>query len=214
MRKILMLCMAVVVAAAVSAQEQSLFGKIKSCADGLFDIVDSWGSYDTLHLEKLPQHLRLSASLKASGNTLEINGIRNNNSYIAELEADNKYTLGVSAQYRLVSVSLSVNPAKLFGKYKDFEIAFDAYGNRFGGDIVYQRADTYTGSISTESDTTQIDAGSARQSLLILNGYYAVDGRKFSYPAALCRSWRQQKSCGSVMVGVSLLYQDLTQKCH
>ena len=195
---------------AVSAQEQNLFGKIKLRADKLFDIVDSWGSYDTLHLEKLPHKLRLSASIIGTGTDLTINGINNSNSYKAELNADDKYTLNVSAQYRILSVSLSINPAKLFGKYKDFEIAFNAYGNRFGGDIVYQTANTFTGNVASNDVYQQINEGIAKQNLLILNGYWAVNGKKFSYPAALCQSWKQTKSCGSVMVGVSLLYQDLS----
>lgn len=43
-----------------------------------------------------------------------------------------------------------------------------------------------------------------RQKALNINGYYAFNGRKFSFPAAFSQSYIQKRSAGSVLVGLSI----------
>lgn len=211
MRVLTLLINSILIAATTTAIAQSTDKSgLRKLIDHYSDIIDNWGSYDTLYLEKTPKRLRLKASLIATGTRLNINGINNQSDYSAELESDNKYTLSVGASYRILSFSLSMNPAKLFGKYNDFEITFDAYGNRLGGDILYQTANSFKGNVLTDNLQQAIDVGVAKQKLLILNGYYAFNCKKFSFPAAFARQWEQKKSCGSVIAGLSVLYRDLS----
>ena len=71
--------------------------------------------------------------------------------------------------------------------------------------MIFQSANTFSGSATTDAGTTDMPTGLVRLNLLTLNAYYVFSGRRFSYPAAFSQSWRQKRSCGSWMLGTSVI---------
>lgn len=160
---------------------------------------------DTLFLKRAAERLRLKLTVNASGSDIVCRGRTDNGSFKTTLEAQNKYTLSLSASYRGLSLGVAVNPAHLAGRGKDYEFNMNAYGNRVGADIIFHSANTFKGVTKTESGRTEIPAGLVRQNMLYLNTYYVLNSRRFSYPAAFSQSWMQLKSSGSLMLGLSFM---------
>jgi hypothetical protein len=118
--------------------------------------------------------------------------------------ADYKSTLSVGLRYLGVSLFLSLNPAKMMGDYKDFELNLCSYGNRWGFEFIYQNAQNFTGWYE-DDQTPRVDLPSDVLSLksLNVNAYYAFNNRRFSYPAAFSQSYIQRRSAGSFLLGIS-----------
>ena len=70
---------------------------------------------------------------------------------VLNLRSDMKWTLTSSINYRGINVALSVNPGHIFDWYHDLEFNINAYGNKMGADLIYQRADD-VGGVQTIDD--------------------------------------------------------------
>lgn len=165
-----------------------------------------------------------------SGATVNVTGLMGNRLFEAKEHADFKNTINVGASYMGISLGLSVNPGLLLGRYKDYEINVNSYGNRFGFDFIYQRAKNFTGWIRfSEEGTTQrpryrliaddfwgeksdLPRNMLTMSTLNINAYYAFNHRRFSYPAAFSQSYVQRRSAGSVLLAASYQGQDVDNK--
>lgn len=179
--------------------------RVRQHMDSVLDRRDSQARHDTAYMARAPKGLRLRVSLNASGSTFHVEGSNASGNYNSTLEAQNKYTMSFSASYRGVTAGLAVNPAKLTGKNKDIEFNINAYGNHLGADVIFQSANTFSGNVTTDAGTTDMPAELVRLNLLTVNAYYVFSGRRFSYPAAFSQSWMQKKSCGSWMLGTSVI---------
>ena len=175
----------------------------------LLDIRDGKVNYDTLYMRRSSKGLRLRLSVKSYGSGIDIRGVYQDNEFKTHVAAMNKYTVSVSANYRGLALSLALNPGKLSGRNKDFEVALNSYGNRLGAELVFQTANTFHGTVTTASSSSPLSTGVVGQDMFMLTGYYAFGGKRFSYPAAFGQSWRQLKSCGSWMIGLSLFGRHL-----
>lgn len=175
--------------------------------DKILDMRDSRarGRIDTAYLERVPQRLRFRLTLNASGSDIDTRGVNADGKFSTEMKAQNKYTVSLSASYRGLSLSVALNPAHLAGEKKDYELNMNAYGNKFGADVIFHSAKTFEGSVHTPHGDIGIPAGMISQNMLTLNAYYALNGRRFSYPAAFSQSWLQKRSCGSLMFGASFM---------
>ena len=77
-----------------------------------------------------------------------------------------------------------------------------------GGDFSYSTQSHY--SINNFNGTIcDKDIEGAKSRRIYANGYFVFNNRKFSYPAALTQSYRQKRSCGSVIAGVSFFHNTL-----
>lgn len=182
--------------------------------NGILDLRDSRSRahVDTNYLQRSPERLRLKLRVNASGSNLIIRGATNANSYKMTLEAQNKYTVSLSGSYRGLSLGVAVNPTHWAGKNKDYEFNMNAYGNRFGADVIFQSTNTFKGTITTSDTRINVPVGVVRQNMLYLNTYYVFNSRRFSYPAAFSQSWIQLRSCGSWMAGASFMGGNLRTK--
>lgn len=190
----------------LQSEGQGMGMRIVKDVDKVLDRRDSRMRTDTTYLTRTPERLRLTVKLNASGSNIIVKGHNEGGgSYKSTLEAQNKYTLSASASYRGLTLGMALNPAKLAGRNKDYEFNMNAYGNRMGADVIFHSANTFRGTVETESGTTSIPTGLVRQNMLYLNAYYAFNARRFSYPAAFSQSWLQRKSSGSFMVGLSFM---------
>ena len=167
------------------------------------------GNIDTNYIQRPQGRLTLKLRFNVSGAGIDANGMTNE-TFQSHTEADFKATVSIAATYRGISAGLALNPRALLGKYKDYELNLNSYGNRMGFDVVYQRAKNFTGWIQV-GDHPEIDVPHDILTVhtLNLNGYYAFNHRRFSYPAAFTQSYIQRRSAGSFMVGASFQGQQI-----
>ena len=121
-------------------------------AQGLLHRIDSIltqryckGDVDTAFIMRPATKWTIMARMNVSGAKIEAEGIDNGQHFKSEMEANRKATLSVGVSYLGLSLSASLNPAKLMGKYRDFELNFNSYGRRFGFDVIYQDAKNFSG---------------------------------------------------------------------
>ncbi|MBR5655967.1 MAG: DUF4421 family protein [Prevotella sp.] len=184
-------------------------------AQNFFQRVDSTltanyrkGNIDTNYISRPTTKWTLKARYNLSGAKIEAEGVENDRHFRSELTADYKSTLSMAVSYLGVSVSAALNPAKLMGKYNDYELNINAYGNRFGWDFIYQNAKNYTGWHDHEGvGRIELPADMLSVKTLNLNAYYAFNSRRFSYPAAFSQSYFQRRSAGSFLLAASAMTQ-------
>lgn len=162
------------------------------------------GDIDTLFISRPQTKWTVRGRLNVSGAKLEIEGMEMGTPFESKFSADYKSTLSLGVNYLGVSVSLALNPAKLLGKYKDFELNLNSYSNRWGFDFIYQNAHNFKGWHKAENaPLIDLPPEVLTMKTLNLNGYYAFNHRRFSYPAAFSQSYIQRRSAGSFLLAVS-----------
>lgn len=180
-------------------------------AQNLFRRIDSVltanyrkGSIDTAYLMRPNTKWTVKARFNLSGAKIESEGMDNGQHFKAQMTADYKSTLSVSVSYLGFSLSVALNPAKLMGKYSDYELNINSYGKRFGWDFIYQDAHNFTGWHDHDGmERIELPANMLSVKTLNLNTYYSFNSRRFSYPAAFSQSYIQRRSAGSFMLAAS-----------
>ncbi len=180
-------------------------------AQGLLHRVDSMltvnyrkGDINTAYITRPATKWTVTARMNVSGSKIEAEGIDNGLHFKSEMEANRKATLSVGVSYLGLSLNTSLNPAKLTGKYRDFELNFNSYGRRFGFDVIYQDAKNFKGWHDHDGmDRIELPDGLLSVKTLNLNAFYVFNSRRFSYPAAFSQSYIQRKSAGSFLLAAS-----------
>ena len=187
-------------AVAGEAESQSIFQRV----DSMLTLRYRKGDIDSAYITRPQTKWTLTARLNVSGAQIESEGIENGHHFKSEMKADYKSTLSVGVSYLGFSLSMALNPAKLMGKYHDYELNFNSYGRRFGFDVIYQDAKNFTGWNETESmERVSLPADLLSVKTLNVNAYYAFNSRHFSYPAAFSQSYIQRRSAGSFLLAAS-----------
>lgn len=162
------------------------------------------GDIDTAFVMRPQTKWTLKALLNVSGAKIESEGVDDGARFKASMTADYKTTVSLGISYLGVSVSMALNPAKLMGKYHDYELTFTSYGRRFGWDVVYQDAKNFTGWHDHEGmDRIDLQADMLSVRTLNVNAHYVFNSRRFSYPAAFSQSYIQRRSAGSFLLAAS-----------
>ncbi len=162
------------------------------------------GSIDTAYITRPKNKWTITARLNISGAKIKTEGVENGHHFTSEMNADFKSTLSLGVSYLGFSLNASLNPAKLMGKYRDYELNFNSYGRRFGFDIIYQDAHNFTGwHDSGGMDRIELPADILSVKTLNLNTFYVFNSRRFSYPAAFSQSYIQRQSAGSFLLAAS-----------
>ncbi len=159
--------------------------------------------YDTMYISRPPYRWTIKLRGSLSGATLQTLTNNDNINEDTRLHSACRGTMSVGATYRGLGLSLSINPGKLAGINKDYELNLNSYGNKFGFDIVFLSSNTLKGYQEINGTRTDVDKGTVSQDALNINLYYAFNGRRFSYPAAFTQSYIQKRSAGSFMIGAS-----------
>ena len=153
----------------------------------------------------------LTGRYNVTGSDIQTEGKGSDGHFVSHLEAERKSTLSVGVSYLGLSLNLSLNPAKLMGKYRDFELNFNSYGRRFGFDVIYQDAKNFTGWHDHEGmERITLPDGLLSVKTLNLNAFYVLNCRRFSYPAAFSQSYIQRRSAGSFLLAASGMSQHAT----
>ncbi len=169
------------------------------------------GDIDTTYITRPTTKWTVVARVNVSGAKIKSEGIENGKHFNAEMEANRKSTLSVGVSYLGFSLSAALNPAKLMGKYSDYELNFNSYSKRFGFDFIYQNAHNFTGWHDMEGmERIELPADMMSMKTLNLNAYYAFNSRRFSYPAAFSQSYIQRHSAGSFLLAASGMGQHAT----
>ena len=162
------------------------------------------GNVDTAYVMRPATKWTVTARMNVSGTKIETEGTKNGQHFKSEMEASRKTTVSVGVSYLGLSLSASLNPAKLSGKYHDFELNLNSYGRRFGFDVIYQNAKNFTGWHDHEGmERIELPDGMLSVKTLNLNAFYVFNSRQFSYPAAFSQSYIQRRSAGSFLLAAS-----------
>jgi len=188
------------------AQAQGLWRTLHR-ADSLLSARYRRGNVDTAYVTRPATNWTLTARLNMYATLLEMEGKQDGTPFTSKMQADYKTTFSVGVNYLGVAVSLSLNPAKLLGKYKDFEVNLSSYGRRWGFDVGYQDARNFTGWYQDEGEPRiELPPEVLTMKALNANAYYVLNHRRFSYPAAFSQSYIQRRSAGSFLLGLSGLH--------
>jgi hypothetical protein len=187
------------------------FGLSSSAQSGILQRVDSMltlkyhkGDIDTAYIMRPQTKWTVTARMNVSGATIESEGMEDGQHFKAEMKANRKATLSLGVSYLGLSLSASLNPAKVMGKYHDFELNVNSYGRRFGFDFIYQDAKNFTGWHDHEGRArVDLPDGLLSVKTLNLNAFYVFNSRRFSYPAAFSQSYIQRRSAGSFLLAAS-----------
>ena len=209
MKKILAIFLAVMGPLALPLSAQNFFQRF----DNVMTEKYRKGDIDTAYIMRPRTKWTVKARFNLSGATIESEGIENGQHFKSEMTADYKSTLSMGISYLGISLNTALNPAKLLGKYNDYELNINSYGNRFGWDFIYQDARNFTGWHDHEGmERIELPADMLSVKTLNLNAYYAFNSRRFSYPAAFSQSYIQRHSAGSFLLAASGMGQHTTLK--
>ena len=166
------------------------------------------GNIDTTYVTRPSLKWTLKAQFNLSGAKIESEGIENGRHFKSAFTAEYKSTISLGVSYLGLSLNLSLNPAKLMGKYHDYELSLNSYGKRFGFDFSYQDAKNFTGWHDHEGlDRIELSADILSVKTINLNAYDIFNARRFSYPAAFSQSYIQHRSAGSFLLAASGMSQ-------
>ena len=173
-------------------------------ADSMLTVNYRKGDVDTAYIVRPATKWTVTARMNVSGAKIEAEGIDQGQHFKAEMQANRKATLSLGVSYLGLSLSASLNPAKLMGKYRDYELNFNSYGRRFGFDIIYQDAKNFTGWHDHDGmERITLPDGVLSVKTLNLNAFYVFNSRRFSYPAAFSQNYIQRRSAGSFLLAAS-----------
>ena len=166
---------------------------------------------DTMYVVRPATKWTVRARINESGAKIEAEGIDDGHHFKSEMQAERKTTLSVGVGYLGLSLSASLNPGKMIGKYHDYELNLNSYGRRFGFDVIYQDAKNYTGWSDHEGmERITLPDGMLSVKTLNINAFYIFNSRRFSYPAAFSQSYIQRRSAGSFLLAASSMGQHAT----
>ena len=206
MQRIVLLTMGVLLAFASEAGAQSRHRQRREHVDSALAAryYRNVGDLDTAYVIRPQTKWTIRGRLNVSGAKIETEGMEDGLHFNSEMEAFKKTTLSVGVSYLGLSLSAALNPAKLMGKYHDYELNFNLYGKRLGFDFIYQNAKNFKGWYEKEG-VERIDLPEDILSVktLNINAYYAFNSRRFSYPAAFSQSYIQRRSAGSFLLAAS-----------
>lgn len=180
-------------------------------AQNIFKRVDSLltknyhnAKFDTTYITRPNYKWTVMARMNLSGATIEAQGLDNGQRFKTQMNANSKATLSIGVGYKGLMLSMALNPAKLMGKYKDYEFNLNFYRRNFGFDVIYQDAKNFKGWYDQEGrERMELPDGMIRMQTMNLNAYYAFNNRHFSYPAAFSQTYIQRRSAGSFLLAAS-----------
>ena len=162
-------------------------------------------TYDTQYISRPEKRLLLRVRGNLSGNSFRYKNVQDENDTHAHLSTSVRGTVSLGASYMGISAALSINPGKLSGRNKDYELNISASSNRYILDFSYQRSNTLSGDINTLEGTNYIDKEFVKLNQISFTGIYIFNRRHFSYPAAFSQSFIQKRSAGSWLAGCTFM---------
>ncbi|MBQ0081539.1 MAG: DUF4421 family protein [Alistipes sp.] len=125
----------------------------------------------------------------------------------AKMSTSFRSSVGLGFSFRNLNVQYFQNVSR--GNGRVFNVS--SYGNKFGGEILYQSTSTVNASFDVNSrhglDPIHIPNlntfGDISMSRLCINAYYVISNKKFSYLSAMRNSMIQKRSAGSFITSLT-----------
>ncbi len=196
---------AILFATTLPADAQKFIYKLNRSVDYVLEKLYWRADIDTTYVTRPKTKWTLLGRFNVTGAKIIAKGIEEGKHFNTELKAAHKMTLSGGVSYRGLTLNLALNPAKLLGKYHDYELGLRSYARRMGGDIAYQDASNFKGWAEMDGMRENITTSEKNFKLRTLNanGYYVFNHRRFSYPAAFTHSYIQHRSSGSFLLTLS-----------
>ena len=162
-------------------------------------------TYDTQYISRPDRRLLVRVRSNMSGNSIRYKNVQGENDSHAHISTDIRGTISLGASYMGISAAFSINPAKIKGTNKDYELNVSLSSNRYIIECNYQKSNTLSGDITTKEGSYHIGKELLTMKMLNITGCYIFNHRRFSYPAAFSQSYFQRRSAGSWMAGFSFM---------
>ena len=166
--------------------------------------------YDTVYIGR-PQGTKWTLALRTfvDWSTFKVSGVEDGKQYEFHLRSEINPRISIYAGYLGFGASLSWSYKKLMGQTEpDWSLKFNNYGNRFGFELSLAQINSMNGTFSYHEGPFTIGIPLPRdfvqQTYMYANCYYAINNKKFSYPAPFTHSYIQKHSAGSLLLGGSL----------
>lgn len=173
-------------------------------ADSMLSIRYQKADIDTNYIVRPKTKWTVKGKLNFSGARLRVVGMEEGHHFESEMRADYKSTISAGVSYMGISLNMALNPAKMMGRYDDYELNINSYGKKMGFDFIYQNAHNFKGWHDYEgNERIYMSPNVLKLETLNINAYYAFNHRRFSYPAAFAQSYIQKRSAGSFLLAVS-----------
>ena len=193
-----------ILAGTQQVSSQKIF-KINRLVDSVLSVRYHRVDIDTNYVVRPQTKWTLLGRVNLSGARISTKGVEEGRHFSSEMTADSKLTISAGVSFMGLTLSFAINPAKMMGKYHDYELGLRSYGKRFGFDIAYQDASNFKG--WNEVDGVRQDVATTEDIFklrtLNVNAYYVFNHRRFSYPAAFAHSYIQRRSAGSFLLAAS-----------
>ena len=131
-------------------------------------------SYDTTYVVRPQEKWLLKPSVNQTGTSIHAKGTVNDVWSKYDLKTKYQTTLSMEVDYCDIALALSINPAKMAGKYDDYEFTFEYHGNQVSFDLDYQRATSLTGDINL-GDIDHMDEDALNMKVFNLAAYYTFN---------------------------------------
>ena len=112
--------------------------------------------------------------------------------------ATQRFTIGLGYQ------GLALNYSYRAGKNRQTETSVLAYARAVGFELKYYSSNQLHLEIKTPEGKQSTLLEGFRYSTILIDGYWALNPRRFSFPAALSQSKRQKRSAGSPLIGAAI----------
>ena len=156
---------------------------------------------DTAYIGKYSRPWRVMLTYNASEYTTISSG--KGFSSVLSTSITNRFSVGLG--YQGLGFNYSYRP----GTEEQAEIGVQAYGRALGAELKLHTSNNLTMDIKGDGGHVRMSITDLRLTSVLLNGYWALNPRKFSYQAALSQSRRQKRSAGSPILGWALNVDDI-----
>lgn len=176
-----------------------------------FDRLD-WEWWDTTYVTPYREHWRISVNGFAySNSTLLDAGIEDNDFGMAtkgSFDSEASFKMNLGLDYRALGFSYTFDL-----DHKERNLTFGYNGDIFGVNMLLHRSRSLHGLIDADFElemegemvsfdsTFSLSKNSSNKVVFLLESYFVLNNRKFSYPAGLTQKNRQKRSAGSFLLG-------------
>ena len=167
-------------------------------------------NYDTAYIVR-PLNTKWTIAFRPflDWTTYNVSGTIDDIPYDFHLRSELNPKLSIYGGYLGIGASLSRSVNQLIGgKDADWNFKFSTYGNRFGFAFSLSEINSMNGTFSFRDGSSywsfKLPKDFVTQTSMYANFYYAVNNKKFSYPAAFSHSFVQKRSAGSLLIGGAL----------
>ena len=151
--------------------------------------------WDTSYVTPYKTHWVVAAEPIAFRNVSIDGGTSEKDVVDGVLKSDLALKLALHVGYRALGLSYSFDFVD-----HDRSIMLTYYDNVFGAELFYNHSSSVYGAMSGD---VYVEKNKLRRYNLLIDAYYVINNKKFSYPAGLSQANLQKKSAGSLLLGIA-----------